>query len=227
MSPHLVLFLVVFLLNVIPAFAPPTWMVFSFLGFRLPTHLDWSFALVGAIAAVTGRSLLGKLSRIIIRNRWLGDAARENISSVKLELEKRPNLTFGLFLFYAFTPLPSNYVFIAYGLTSLPFVRLLVPFFIGRFVSYYFWAMTAAAVSRKLELEDTDALAYFGMYFVLTQLVLLATVYAFARVDWKLLLHDRKLRWIPTSTSTLSVGPKESLTRITSGCVVSRSKEDF
>ena len=27
-------FLVVYLLNLVPAFAPPTWMVFSFLGFR-------------------------------------------------------------------------------------------------------------------------------------------------------------------------------------------------
>src|SRR6516164_3058900 len=196
MSPLLVLFLVVFLLNVIPAFAPPTWMVFSFLGFRLPRHVDWSFALVGAVAAAMGRSLLGKLSRIIIRNRWLSEAARENINSLKQELERRPNLTFGLFLFYAFTPLPSNYLFIAYGLTTLPFVRLLVPFFIGRFVSYYFWAMSAAAVSRKLELEETDAMAYFSVYFVLTQLTLIAIVYAFVRVDWKLLLQERKLRWM-------------------------------
>jgi len=197
MSPLLVLFLVVFLLNVIPAFAPPTWMVFSFLGFRLPRHVDWSFALVGAVAAAMGRSLLGKLSRIIIRNRWLSEAARENINSLKQELERRPNLTFGLFLFYAFTPLPSNYLFIAYGLTTLPFVRLLVPFFIGRFVSYYFWAMSAVAVSRKLELEETDAMAYFGVYFVLTQLVLLGAVYAFVRVNWKLLLQEGKLRWMP------------------------------
>ena len=124
MGPLLVLFLVVFLLNVIPAFAPPTWMVFSFLGFRLPTHMDWSFALVGAVAAAMGRSLLGKLSRIIIRNHWLGEAAKQSINSLKLELEKRPNLTFGLFLFYAFTPLPSNYLFIAYGLTTCPFSAL-------------------------------------------------------------------------------------------------------
>jgi hypothetical protein len=199
MSPLWVLFLVVFVLNVIPAFAPPTWMVFSFLGFQLPAQLDWSFAFVGAIAAVTGRSLLGKLSRIIIRNHWLSDAARENVSSIKIELEKRPNLTFGLFLFYAFTPLPSNYVFIAYGLTTLPLVRLVVPFFIGRFVSYYFWAVSAAAVSRKLELEDTDTMAYFGVYFVVTQLALLGSVYAFARVDWKLLLHEGKWRWMPKS----------------------------
>ena len=45
MRPRLILFLTVFLLNIIPAFAPPTWMVFSFLGFRFPSHIDSSFAL--------------------------------------------------------------------------------------------------------------------------------------------------------------------------------------
>jgi len=199
MSALLILFVVVFLLNVIPAFAPPTWMVFSFLGFRLPTHMDWSFALVGAVAAAMGRSLLGKLSRIVIRNHWLSLAARENINSLKLELEKRPSLTFGLLLFYAFTPLPSNYLFIAYGLTAMPIVRLVVPFFIGRFVSYYMWTMSAAAVSRKLELEDIDALSYFSVYFVLTQLVLLTLIYVFTRVDWNVLLHKAKWKWLPKS----------------------------
>jgi membrane protein DedA with SNARE-associated domain len=197
MSTLLILFSVVFLLNIIPAFAPPTWMVFSLLGFRLPSHVDWSFALVGAVAAASGRSLLGKLSRTIVRNHWLSEAARENIDSLKLELEKRPNLTFGLFLFYAFTPLPSNYLFIAYGLTTMPLVRLVAPFLIGRFVSYSFWTMSAAAVSRKLELEETDAMAYFSLYFVLTQLALLAVVFVFARVDWNLLLRKRKWRWLP------------------------------
>jgi hypothetical protein len=202
MSPRLTLFLAVFLLNVIPAFAPPTWMVFSFLGFRFPSRIDWSFALVGALAAATGRSVLGKLSRTIVRNHWLGEAARENVDSLKVELEKRPTLTFGLFLFYAFTPLPSNFLFIAYGLTTMPLIRLVAPFFIGRFVSYSFWTMSSAAVSRKLELEDTDAMAYFSVYFVLTQLALLALVYSFTRVDWNLLLRKRKWRWLPKSTGS-------------------------
>ena len=199
MSPLIVLFLVVFLLNVIPAFAPPTWMVFSYLGFRLPSHMGWPFAFVGATAAALGRSLLGRLSRTIIRQHWLSEAAKQSINSLKLELEKRPNLTFGLFLFYAFTPLPSNFVFIAYGLTTLPLFRLVVPFFIGRFVSYYFWTMSAAAVSRKLELEDTDAMTYFSIYFVLTQLALLSLVYVFMRIDWQALLEQGKWRWLRRS----------------------------
>ncbi|MGA8224529.1 MAG: hypothetical protein WB780_22990 [Candidatus Acidiferrales bacterium] len=199
MSPLLILFVVIFLLNVIPAFAPPTWMVFSFLGFRFPSHMGWSFALVGAIAAAMGRSLLGKLSRTIVRNHWLSEAARANIDSLKLELEKRPKLTFGLFLFYAFTPLPSNYLFIAYGLTAMPLVRLAFPFLIGRFVSYTFWTMSAAAVSRKLALEETEAMAYFSVYFILTQIALLGGVYAFTKVDWNLLLRERRWRWLPKS----------------------------
>ena len=199
MSPRLILFLAVFLLNIIPAFAPPTWMVFSFLGFRSPSRIDWSFALVGALAAATGRSVLGKLSRTIVRNHWLSEAARGNVDSLKLELERRPTLTFGLFLFYAFTPLPSNFLFIAYGLTTMPLIRLVVPFFISRFVSYSFWTMSSAAVSRKLELENTEAIAYLSVYFVLTQLALLALVYVFTRIDWNLLLRKRKWRWLPKS----------------------------
>lgn len=51
MNTIVILFSVIFLLNIIPAFAPPTWMVFSFIGFRFPDHMNWTFALVGAFAA--------------------------------------------------------------------------------------------------------------------------------------------------------------------------------
>ena len=201
MSTLLILFLVVLALNVLPAFAPPTWMVFSFLGFRLPSHMGWTFALVGAAAATMGRFLLGKLSRRIVRNKWLNDATRENINSIKVELERRPKMTFAVLLFYAFTPLPSNYLFAAYGLTPLPFIRLIAPFFVGRFVSYYFWTMGGAAVSRRLELEGTEVMTYFGVYFVFTQLALLGLVYVFTRVDWTSLLRNKKWQWLPRSSS--------------------------
>ena len=197
MNPNLILFLVVFLLNIIPAFAPPTWMVFSFLGFRFRSHMSWSFAIVGAVAAAMGRSLLGKLSHMIVRNHWLSEAARINVDAFKAELEKRPKLTFGLFLFYAFTPLPSNYLFIAYGLTTMPLVRIAVTFLLGRFVSYTIWTMSGVAVSQKLELEATDTIRYVSVYLILTQLAFLAVVYAFTRIDWNLLLQKRRWKWLP------------------------------
>jgi len=57
--------------------------------------------------------------------------------------------------------------------------------------------MGAATVSRKLELEGTETIAYFSVYFVFTQLALLAAVYLFTRIDWKLLLAQHKIHWLP------------------------------
>ncbi len=195
----LILFLVVMVLNLIPAFAPPTWMVFSYLGFRFPDHVGWTFALVGALAATLGRSVLATMAHNVVRNKWMSEASRENVDALKQSLENRPKLTFGVFFFYAFTPLPSNFVFISYGLTSMRLVRLAIPFFLGRFVSYAFWTVSAAALSRRFDFEDGKALGYLSAYFVLTQLALIGTVYLFARVDWKALLSERRWKLVRRS----------------------------
>ena len=62
-------------------------------------------------------------------------------------------MTFGTVLGYSISPLPSNYLFIAYGLTSLPIALLALPFFVGRFVSYGFWLKTASTVGDRLDLD--------------------------------------------------------------------------
>ena len=204
MNPILLVFLIVLALNVIPAFAPPTWMIFSFLGFRFPEHAGWALAAAGALAATLGRTALAKMSRTIVRRHWLSQAARENVDALRDELENRPNLTFGLLLFYAFTPLPSNSVFIAYGLTTMSLLRIAIPFFLGRFVSYTFWTLSAAAVSRDFSLESGQMLGYFTIYVVATQFLLLGLVYVFTRIDWKALLGQRKWRWIRKGDSTPS-----------------------
>ena len=197
----LLLFLVVFLLNVIPAFAPPTWMVFSFLGFRFPEHMGVVFAFVGALAATLGRFTLAKGSNLIVRRHFLGEKARQNVDIIREQLSQHKKLTFSILLFYAFTPLPSNYLFIAYGLTAMELKLITIPFFIGRWVSYSFWTFTASSIARRITLEDTEAVSYLSVYFVTTQVLLLFLVYLFAKVDWGLLISNRKFRWIPRSTN--------------------------
>lgn len=191
------LFLLVFLLNIIPAFAPPTWMVFSFLGFRFPEHMGIAFALVGALAATLGRFTLAKGSNLIVRRHFLSMEARQNVDAIKEQLSKRKKLTFGILLFYAFTPLPSNYLFIAYGMTTMELKMITIPFFLGRWVSYSFWTFTAASIARKITLENTEAFSYLSAYFVASQICLLSIVYAFTRVDWGYLASEKKFRWLP------------------------------
>jgi hypothetical protein len=196
MSAILLVFLIVLALNIIPAFAPPTWMVFSFLGFRFPDQAGGMLAITGALAATLGRCILAKMSRAIVRGHWLSVASRDNVDSLRSELERRPRATFSVLLFYAFTPLPSNSVFIAYGLTTMNIFRIAIPFFLGRFVSYAFWARSSALASRKFDVDKSEALGYLSVYFVLTQLALIGIVYVFARIDWKAVLHEHQLKWL-------------------------------
>jgi membrane protein DedA with SNARE-associated domain len=182
------LFVVVFFLNVIPAFAPPTWIALSWIGFSHPDANAFIVALIGACAATAGRLVLAKLSRVVIRQQLLRDQTRDNIDTIKTALEQHPTLTFSAFLVYAFGPFPSNYLFIAYGLTALKLRFMAVPFFLGRLVSYSFWVFAATEVSHRLAIEATEAQSYLGVYFVVTQLLLLGAVYGFTRVDWRRVL---------------------------------------
>ncbi len=192
----LILFIAVFTLNVIPALAPPTWMALSYAGFRHPLCGITLLALVAAAAATLGRLTLAKLSRVILRQRLLSAATRENIDVLKRGMESRRELTVSLCLFYAFSPLPSNYLFIAYGLTSLQWNRVAIPFFLGRFVAYNFWIFTGAIAAQKITLESLQGRFYLGWYFVVSQLLLLALVYLFTKVDWRYLLDQKRLRWM-------------------------------
>lgn len=196
MNGILLVFIIVYLLNVIPAFAPPTWMVFSFIGFNYPSHNLLLLALAGACAATLGRVTLAKMARVIIRQKFMSQGSRDNIDAIRERLEKRRVLTFSIFLFYAFTPLPSNYLFIAYGLTPMELKLIALPFFLGRSVSYTFWGLTSSAVSRQVSLRSSEALSYMTAYFVSSQILLLLIVYAFTRIDWRVLLSERKLKWL-------------------------------
>ena len=122
--------------------------------------------------------------------------------SLKNRLEKRPTLTVGLFLFYTFSPLPSNFLFIAYGLTGLPLLRVARPFFVGRLASYGFFIVGGAAAGRHFEIDSMVSSVYAAAWFIGTQLLILGALYCFTHVDWKVLFDHRKLVWLPKTART-------------------------
>ena len=195
-----VLFIVVFALNVLPAFAPPTWTTMSFVGLVIPNNNFILLSMVAASAATSGRVVLAKLSRSLLRWRLLSEEARRNVDTIRLGIESRPALTFGMFLGYALSPLPSNYLFIAYGLTSLPIAFLSLPFLIGRLASYAFWIRTASTVGDWLDVDVDwfESAPYFVAYYLISQLLLFPVIYAFTRIDWHALFAERRLKWLET-----------------------------
>ncbi|MBI4692570.1 MAG: hypothetical protein HY749_00935 [Gammaproteobacteria bacterium] len=197
MKTLLILFVGVYALNIVPAFAPPTWMAMSWLGFNRPHLEPLLIAVVAAVAATLGRLTLAVFAKTLVRNRLIGARTRENLDVVREAIEARPKFTVGAVLLYAFTPFPSNYLFIAYGLTALPLPVIAVPFFLGRLVSYTAWATAARTAARYLGPESDGAGTWFSGYFVVTQLVFLFLLYAFVKIDWRELLGKRhELHWL-------------------------------
>ena len=194
MTIVLLLFIVVFALNIVPAFAPPTWMTLSFVGLTVPSVNVMLLAAVGATAATLGRVGLAKLSRLIVRQKFLSEQARLNVDALKQGIEGRKALTSTMFVAFALSPLPSNYLFIAYGLTSLPIILLAAPFFIGRILSYGFWVTTASALGDRLNLDSFELSSYLGAYFLVSQLLLVPVMYGFTRIDWHAAFAQRKFK---------------------------------
>jgi membrane protein DedA with SNARE-associated domain len=190
----LLIFLVVFLINVIPIFAPPTWTVLSFIAIRYDSNIVL-LAVVGAIAATLGRLVLAKLSNAIVRQKFLSADTKKNIDEVKERLESKSKLTFSLLLFYAFSPFPSNHLFIAYGLTTLKLRLIAIPFLFGRVVSYSFLAFTASSVAQLLNYESVTSKSFFSYYFVASQLFGLLVIYVFTKIDWRQAFDEKRLKW--------------------------------
>lgn len=186
-------FLIVFLLNLLPAFAPPTWIALSAVRLGAPDINPIALALTGAVAATFGRMLLAKIARIVLRGHLLGEEAKKNVDQIRTKIEAHRTASVTGLLLYSLSPLPSNHLFVAYGLTSLNISYVAAPFFAGRLASYSFWIFTAGVAGRKFDLDADDAAFSVGFYFVVTQLLIVPLIYLFVKIDWKSLFEERRL----------------------------------
>ncbi len=146
---------VVFAVNLLPAFGPPTWalLVFFSLDFDLPAV---PLVLGGALAAASGRFLLANGTR---RLRPRFSAARlHRLDRAQAALTaNRGRAAAGLGLF-AVSPLPSGQLFVAAGLMTVPLPPLTAAFFAGRLVSYSIYVGVATVAERNLGALALDSL---------------------------------------------------------------------
>jgi membrane protein YqaA with SNARE-associated domain len=186
------IFFIVLGINVLPAFGPPTWIVLTY--FQITHGLNvFLLALVGTVAATLGRIILAQFAKRIIRNKFLSERTKTNINVIKTRLTEHRRMTIGISLLYSFTPLPSNQLFLAYGLTDLPLLYMAVPFFIGRFLSYLFWVSAVSITTLKMLAGEYSSGTYLGTYYIIVQILTLVLVYLFTKINWRLLFTEKKL----------------------------------
>lgn len=186
MLTYLALVGVVFGVNLLPAFGPPTWSVLVF--FRLQSNVPAvPLVLIGALAAASGRLVLAFASR-----RFRGRLSAERLEHLAAARDavaggpKRAMAGLGLF---ALSPLPSAQLFVAAGLVAAPIVPLTAAFFVGRLVSYSIY-VTAASLAKQ-SLGSIIANPLTSPAGIAVQVVMLVGVVALVRVDWAKLLKRR------------------------------------
>ncbi len=186
MEQYLLVAAIVFAVNLLPAFGPPTWTVLVVLQINLGLE-PAALVVIGAGSATCGRCVLALLAR---RFRERLSAERlENLDAVAAELtadRARGAAALGLFLV---SPLPSAQLFIAAGLLDAPLRPLLAAFLLGRLVAYSLYVSLATAAAAGLGELLVDALR--SPIGIAIQLLMLAGLAALLRIDWATRLRHR------------------------------------
>jgi hypothetical protein len=176
---YLLVAALVFVVNLLPAFGPPTSAVLV----SLTLSFDLASApliITGAVAAASGRLALATAARRL-RPR-LSDQRRASLAAAEGYLvANRARAIVGLGLF-ALSPVPSGQLFTAAGLMEVRLVPLTVAFFAGRLVSYTIYVTGAAAIKESFGGAVVDSLT--SPIGIAVQVVALAALVALLRVDW-------------------------------------------
>lgn len=187
---YLGIFLVLVGVNAAPILMPPTWIVLSSF-YGLDPSLDpLLLALVGASGATVGRFVLKRASGLF--RRFVTAEQKSNLDAIGGFLNrKRYGYVLASFLFAA-TPLPSNMLFVAYGLMRARSIGLYAGFWAGRVLSYYVMiSISGIVLTPFLQIFEER---YVGI--IVADVVGIAVVVLFASINWSLLITQKKLRFV-------------------------------
>ena len=182
MEQYLLLVLVIFGFNLVPAFAPPTWSALVFFNFRYdlnPTLLIF----FGIIAAVAGRAGLFELFRKF--RKFLPNGYLANMAKLGHYLEESKSRFLGLLAIFFLSPLSSAQLFEAAALMNRMRLKpLLLAFATGRLFSYSFYVfgssqLKSTSIGQIIEDQITSPVAIF------IQVLMILGVIALGNIDWK------------------------------------------
>ena len=184
------LFFIIFVISVIPILTPPTWIVIVS-AYSLNDHLNpILLSMIGASAAIAGRLILLQLSTV--GRKAINDHRKNSLDRFRKYLEKkRYGYLIGTLLF-ALLPLPSNMLFISYGLMKAKSIGIVVGFWLGRFLAYFIMINLSQYFFnffKDILNADTLSLIFIDIVGILMTLFMLL-------IDWNTLLSDHKLVFI-------------------------------
>ena len=184
------IFLLLIGINASPILMPPSWIVLASF-YALDPQLDpIILAIVGATGATIGRFILKQISGLF--RKFIGKEQKSNIDVIGNYLNrKRFGYPIASFLFAA-TPLPSNMLFVAYGLMKAKSIGLYIGFWLGRLISYYIMiSISEVVLTPFLDLFENRITG-----ILIADGIGIGVVILFMSINWTLLLTERKFKLV-------------------------------
>lgn len=146
--------------------------------------------MVGATGATIGRFVLKRISSLF--RKFVGPEQQSNLDIIGDYLNrKKYGYVVASFLFGA-TPLPSNMLFITYGLMKSKSLGLYVGFWFGRVLSYYVMlSISSIVLTPLLEIFEER---YIGI--LLLDGISIGSVIFFTSINWAYLITNKKLKFV-------------------------------
>ncbi len=184
------IFLVLIGINASPILMPPSWIILTSFYLLDPSLNVILLAIVGATGATIGRFFLKQISGYF--RKFIAEEQKSNLDIIGDYLNnKKYGYVIASFLFGA-TPLPSNMLFITYGLMRAKSIGIYIGFWFGRIVSYIIMIYFGNAVLTPFLDIFEDRLT--GI--LLIDGVGIGVIVIFASINWTVLITQRKIKFV-------------------------------
>ena len=185
---YLGIFFLLIAINAAPLLMPPTWIILSSFYAIDPLLDPLVLSLIGATGATIGRFFLKSVSGLF--RKFVGQEQKSNLDAIGNFLNlKRFGYIVTSFVFAA-TPLPSNMLFVTYGLLRAKSFGLYVGFWMGRVVSYYVMiTISTVVLTPFIELFEER---YIGI--LIADALGIGSIIFFTCINWNLLLTKRRFK---------------------------------
>ena len=183
------IFLVLIGVNASPILMPPSWIVLTSFYLLDPNLNIVLLSVVGATGATIGRYVLKKISGLF--RKFVAEEQKSNLDIIGDYLNRKKfGYLIASFLFGA-TPLPSNMLFITYGLMKVKSIGIYIGFWIGRVLSYIIMIYFGNAVLKPfLEIFEDRLVG-----ILLVDVAGIIVIIFFASINWSILITQRKLKF--------------------------------
>ena len=189
MWPYVLMFLAALATDLLPIIGPPVWTVMVFMLVKFDLN-PWLVLAVGVPGSVLGRYGLSRYIPAFF-GKIIKQAKRDELTFVGRKLEGRLWRSWSFVLLYSLTPLSTTALFSAAGLARIRPLRILPPFFAGKFVSDAVMLFTGRYAMRNSVDLIYGTFSWKGLITISAGLLVVG---ALLFLDWRLLLERKQVR---------------------------------